>query len=146
MICYSGEKMVKKIMIVDDETDVTESLKLVLERTGPHYKVTCVNSGEECLEMLENNKIPDLILLDIMMPTMSGWDVFHKLRENTSWKEIPIILLTALPDRGAKDVEGAGIKDYITKPIEVSNLMERIDVVLKKVELERKKKKDMGKS
>jgi len=130
--------MVKKIMIVDDETDVTDSLKLVLERTGSKYKVTCVNSGEECIKMLEDDKIPDLILLDIMMPTMSGWDVFHKLQENTSWKKIPVILLTALPDRGAKEVEGAGIEDYIQKPIEITDLMERIDVVLKAVALRAK--------
>ena len=132
--------MVKKIMIVDDETDVTESIKMVLEKTSTKYEVSCANSGEECFKLLENNKVPDLILLDIMMPSMSGWDVVHKLKENAVWREIPVILLTALPNRGVEEVESKSIEDYIQKPIEVSDLKQRIDTVLRKVELKKKER------
>ena len=123
--------MVKKnIMIVDDEPDVTYAIKVGLERIDSNYKVVCADSGKQCLQILKNKKSPDLILLDIMMPEMSGWATFHELKRNASWEKIPVVFLTARRDRIAKDV---GIRlgdDYIEKPVEITALKERIDKVL----------------
>jgi CheY-like chemotaxis protein len=74
--------MVKKIMIVDDENGVTYTVKHGLEGLDTGYQVTCVDSGKKCLELLEQNQIPDLILLDIMMPEMTGWEVQKKIKEH----------------------------------------------------------------
>ncbi len=81
--------MVKKILIVDDDSGVNYTVKNGLEELDAEYKVDSVESGEKCLELLKNNQIPDLILLDIMMPEMSGWETYNKIKENLSWKNIP---------------------------------------------------------
>ena len=94
------------------------------------YDVIGADSGEQCLEMLKNNQIPDIILLDIMMPGISGWETFERLRENKSWSHIPVIFLTARTDEMAK---GAGIflgDDFIEKPFEIRDLKNRIDKLL----------------
>ena len=123
--------MVKKILIVDDESGVTHTVKRGLETMDPEYKVTCVESGKKCLELLEQNQIPDLILLDIMMPEMSGWETQKQIKENLSWRNIPIIFLTARMDRVAKQAGGFLGDDYICKPFELPELKQRIDKVLK---------------
>jgi len=84
--------MVKNIMIVDDDSSVRYTIKNGIE-LYEDYKVTTVESGIKCLDMLHNNQIPDLILLDVMMPDMSGWKTFDKIRENEMWRNIPIIFL-----------------------------------------------------
>jgi len=123
--------MKKKIMVVDDEPDQIYSIKLFLEHSD-EYEVIGAKSGIECLELLKNKKIPDLILLDIMMPKMSGWDVFEHLKEKTEWKEIPIIFLTALTDEYSKILGQMTADDYIEKPYDSEHLKNRIEKVLKK--------------
>ena len=89
----------KKIMLVDDEQDQIFSIKTGFEQEYPNeYEIIGVESGKKCFELLEKNVKPDLILLDIMMPDMDGWEVFDKLKANQSWKNIPIIFLTARSD------------------------------------------------
>jgi putative two-component system response regulator len=122
----------KKIMVVDDESDHTRTVKQVLESSGDKYKVICVDSGEKCLELLEKDQIPDLILLDIRMPEMSGWLVLDKLKENASWEKIPIILLTARTDELAENAGGFLGDDFIVKPYDIDDLEKRIDKILKK--------------
>ena len=123
--------MVKNIMIVDDDSSVRYTIKNGIELYDD-YKVTTVESGIKCLEMLHNNQIPDLILLDVMMPELSGWKTFDKIRENEMWKNIPIIFLTARTDRVAKNAGGFLAEDYIEKPAKVPELKERIDKILNK--------------
>ena len=121
----------KTIMVVDDEPDQIFTVKHVLESLGGKYEIVVANSGMKCLELLKNNRIPDLILLDIMMPEMSGWQVFDRLKENPPWKNIPVIFLTARKDDIAK---GAGVflgDDYIEKPFNREDLKKRIDKLLK---------------
>ena len=120
------------IMVVDDEPDHTCTVKQVLESLGDKYKVICVDSGEKCLELLEKDQIPDLMLLDIRMPEMSGWLVFDKLKENPSWEKIPIIFLTARTDELAENAGGSLGDDFIIKPYDIDDLKKRIDKVLKK--------------
>ena len=124
----------KEIMIVDDDPDVRDSVKYALEYYSG-YEVMCVESGNSCYELLKNNEIPDLILLDIMMPGMSGWMLADRLRENPSWKDIPVIFLTACWDKFAEDIGKEVSKEYIKKPFDIKDLKKRIDKILKSYNL-----------
>jgi len=119
-------------MVVDDNPDVTISIKQGLENLDAEIKVLGVESGEQCLELLGNNQIPDVILLDIMMPEMSGWELFDRLKENASWRNIPVVFLTARTDRIAKNAGGFLGEDYIEKPFDIEDLKTRIGKILKK--------------
>ena len=123
--------MVKNILIVDDDSSVRYTVKNGIELYD-NYKVITVESGIKCLDILRENKIPDLILLDVMMPEMSGWKTFDKIKENEMWRDIPIIFLTARTDRVAKHAGGFLAEDYIEKPAKIPELKERIDKVLNK--------------
>ncbi len=120
--------MVKKIMIVDDNPDIILSIKSGLEVVAGDYEIIGAESGEKCLELLET-ETPDLILLDIMMPEMSGWETFDKLKGNASWGKIPVVFLTARTDRIAKNAGGFLGDDYIEKPFEIAELKRRIDEI-----------------
>ena len=123
----------KKIMLVDDEQDQIFSIKTGFEQEYPdEYVIIGVESGKKCFELLEKSQIPDLILLDIMMPDMSGWEVFDKLRANQSWKQIPVIFLTARSDGLAANAGAMIADDYIEKPIDIKELKIRIENVLNK--------------
>ncbi len=118
-------------MVVDDEPDVRYSVKCALEYYSD-YDVICVESGSSCYELLKNNEIPDLIILDIMMPGMSGWMITDRLRENSSWKDIPVVFLTARWDKFAEKLGRKLGTDYIKKPFDIEDLKKRIDKILKK--------------
>ena len=124
--------MVKKVMVVDDEEDITFSVKNGLERLDTEFQVTCVNSGTECLELLKKNQIPDLIIIDIMMPEMNGWQLLNRIREKPDWKKIPLIFLTAKTDEFSKTFGKTLVKDYIEKPFDLNDLKTRIDEIIKK--------------
>ena len=123
--------MKKKIMVVDDDPDCLQSIKQTLEYKDGDYTVTCVSSGTQCIELLENNEIPDLILLDIVMPKMSGWETLKNIRENLSWRDIPVVFLTSRTDNIAKKTGEFLAADYIEKPFDIEDLKNRIDKVLK---------------
>ena len=124
--------MKKKIMIVDDEKGVIFTVKVGLDDLNAGYDIIGVNSGEECFHTLKRGEIPDLILLDIMMPEMDGWDVFDKLKDSSSWRDIPVVFLTARVDDVAKNAGKFLAVDYIEKPFEIGDLKRRIDKVLEK--------------
>jgi CheY-like chemotaxis protein len=122
--------MKKKIMVVDDEPDIAYTVKSNLTLFDSDYEVTCADSGEKCLELLKNNEIPDLILLDIMMPAMDGWEVFDKIQKNPSWKNIRIIFVTGT-DVVADNAKTILNEDYfIEKPYKPAELKEKIAKVL----------------
>jgi len=87
----------KKIMIVDDEPGVLYTVKTGLEAIDDDIKVFTMNSGQECLDHL-NEVNPDLIILDLMMPEMSGWVTYDNIRDRENWEKTPIIFLTARTD------------------------------------------------
>jgi len=122
----------KKIMIVDDKPDSIFSIKYGLEDFSEEYKVIGAESGRECFDLLKNGQMPDLIILDIMMPELNGWDVFTKLKEKPEWREIPVVFLTAKTDLYSKGFGKMAATDYIEKPCDIKNLEKRIDKVLKK--------------
>jgi len=122
--------MVKTILVVDDNPDVILTVKAGLEDSDNIYNVSGVDGGEKCLKLLGESQLPDLILLDIMMPEMTGWETFDKIKENESWKDIPIVFLTARTDRIAQNAGNFLGDDYIEKPFEIDVLKERINKVL----------------
>ena len=124
--------MVKTIMIVDDEPDTRDSIRMVFENAAPRYHVVCAQSGTECLRLLKDNAVPDLIILDIMMPGMSGWETQKRLREHPVWKHIPIIFLTAVPERGIKEMESFHGDDYFEKPVDIIELKRHIRNILRR--------------
>ena len=124
--------MVKTILVVDDDPGVTHTVKYGLESLDADYKVVCVDRGEKCLELLENKQIPDIILLDIMMPEMNGWEVQKKLQERIEWRNIPIIFLTATGDPTIKKIGSIISEGFIEKPCKIPDLKQRIDKILKK--------------
>ncbi|MDH7516988.1 MAG: response regulator [Candidatus Thermoplasmatota archaeon] len=121
--------MTKKIMVVDDDPSIIYTVKHGLEALDPDFSIIGANSGEQCLKLL-TSEIPDVILLDIMMPGMTGWETINKIKQNDSWKTIPIILLTARTDRIAKDAGAFLADDYIEKPFQIQDIKQRIDKVL----------------
>lgn len=117
----------KCVLAVDDAAII---LSRVTDALGKHYDVITVNSGERALGYLSANK-PDLILLDIRMPDISGFDILRRLKRMEDRADIPVIVLTGLEDKRYV-VEGLslGIRDYILKPFTANDLLERIQRVL----------------
>jgi len=118
----------KRVMIVDDDLDILLSLKELLEANG--YKVYSFDNGNDFLKALSEGKKPTLVILDIMMPEMSGWEIQRILKENPKWKKIPIIFLTARSTETAREMyEQYGI-DYILKPFDIKDFLNRINTFL----------------
>ena len=129
---YFLSKMGQKVLVIDDEQGVTLTVKHGLEGLDPNYQVMIANNGLEALELLNNNQIPDVILLDIMMPGMNGWELNNRLRENKTWSEIPVIFVTAKTDDFTKTFGSSVSSDFIEKPFKIEDLKKRIDNVLHK--------------
>ncbi len=112
------------LLVVDD---VPQNLHLMAELLKPHYRVMVANSGPRALDLVFNRTPPDLILLDVMMPDMNGYDVIRQLKENPTSDDIPVIFVTALnePSDEALGLE-LGAADYIAKPINPSLLLMRV--------------------
>ena len=122
--------MSKKILVVDDEPDILLTVGQMLELSG--FEVVRAKDGNECIDkMSEFETDPDLIILDIMMPNISGWDVAAKLKENPKWKDIPIVFLTAKGDTMSVGMGGLAAVDYIVKPFDIKDLVYRVKKILK---------------
>ena len=122
--------MVTTVLVVDDNPSIGIAVKEGLEDDPGGYNVFIAGSGEDCLQFLQLNTPPDVILLDIMMPGMSGWEVFDKLKEHNTWRNIPILFLTARTDQIARTAGKFLGNDYIEKPFEISDVKSRIEKVL----------------
>jgi len=122
--------MANKIMIVDDEPDVVDLVKLVLKSEG--YDVITAYSGREALEKIGKD-VPDLILLDIMMPQMDGWEVYQRIRADPQTSKVPVAMLTAKSQSIDKMIglHVVQVDDYITKPFGRAELLERVKKILK---------------
>lgn len=116
-----------KILVVDDEKKIVEIVKAYLEREG--YEVIAAFDGKAALEAAEQQS-PDLVILDLMLPQISGWDVCRSLRANLN---IPIIMLTARDDVTDKIIGlELGADDYVTKPFDPKELVSRVKAVLRR--------------
>ena len=121
-----------KIMCVDDENDILYSIKLYLEYSSMDYHFIGLNSGKACIEYLKNGDLPDFILLDIMMPEMSGWEVYDAIRQNQAWRHIPIVFFSGISDNITKNIDGIIGDGFIQKPIEPEELIHQIEHILNK--------------
>ncbi len=114
----------KKVLIVDDEQDIVESLKFVLDSEG--YDCYTAYNGEDGLKSAKE-LLPDLIILDIMMPKMNGYKVSRLLKFDKKYKDIPIIMLTARSQEEDKLIgEETGADEYITKPFDLDYVVEKV--------------------
>lgn len=121
--------MNKKIMVVDDEADIVDLLTVILESEG--YDVFSAKSGQECLEKLKEIK-PDLILLDIMMKPIDGWETLRALKNNKNLKNIPVSMLTVkkITNETLVKEEIEQIESYIQKPFSKEELLQKIKEIL----------------
>jgi DNA-binding response OmpR family regulator len=121
-----------KILIVDDDTGLTQLLQLVFESRG--FWVTTAYDGEQALQTLEN-ELPEVIVLDLMMPGVGGLEVCKQVREDPRTADIPIIVLSAMPNESAhQEAMDAGATEYLIKPIRPSDLIKRIREVTSREE------------
>jgi two-component system, OmpR family, alkaline phosphatase synthesis response regulator PhoP len=117
-----------KILIVDDEPNIVLSLEFLMEQSG--YEVAIARDGEQALQQVESFQ-PDLILLDIMMPVRNGYEVCQKIRENSAWDRVKIVMLSAK----GRDLEvskglALGADAYVTKPFSTKELIAQVQDLL----------------
>ncbi len=119
-----------KIVCVENEPEMIELVQLILQRAG--YEVIGAQGGRESLKIIEQEQ-PDLVLLDLMMPDMDGWEVFHKMRASDKMKDIPVIVVTAKAQSIDKvlGLHIAKVDDYITKPFGPQELISSVRKVLR---------------
>jgi len=122
----------KKIMVVDDIPDQIFTIKQGLESFDDEYEVIGASSGEQCIELLNNGVVPNLILSETKMLGMNGRELLNRLKENPMWEEIPVFFLTAWEDKLTENSIARLGDDYIEKPVDAEELKKRIDTVLEK--------------
>ena len=119
----------KRILIEDDEEDVVTTLQFTLEKEG--YQCLTAYDGKEALDKAKREN-PDLIILDIMMPKMNGYEVSRLLKFDERYKHIPIVMLTARTQAKDKEIgRDTGADVYITKPFEMDDLVSTVHNILK---------------
>lgn len=117
------------IMHVDDNDDTRKAVELILKSEG--YNVISVKDGKSCLKKLQK-ETPDLILLDMMMPDMSGWDVFQKIRKENANTKVAFLSVMSIEESRKQNFYKNGIADYILKPFTDDDLVKRVKKVLAK--------------
>ena len=119
-------KQAKRLAYIEDEEEMIDLVRLILGHRG--YKVLGANGGQEGLELVRK-ELPDMILLDLMMPDLDGWDVYHQIKSDNLTRDIPVIVITAK----AQDIDKilglqvAKVQDYISKPFKPQELVDRIE-------------------
>jgi two-component system response regulator VicR len=121
----------KCILCVEDEPEMIDLIRLILGRRG--FEVKGANGGVEGLKMIRQ-EMPDLVLLDLMMPDMDGWEVYQQMKADEKTKNIPVIVVTAKAQSIDKvlGLHIAKVDDYIAKPFSPQDLMSRVEKVLNK--------------
>lgn len=114
----------KKILIVDDEPDIVEVLKYPLEANG--YECICAYDGETGLKHAKE-LMPDLMILDVMLPKINGFKISRLLKYDAKYKDIPILMVTARSQDNDKLIgEETGADEYITKPFQIDEILEKV--------------------
>lgn len=122
--------MMKNILIVDDDEDIIFSIVEGLKSMTSGFKFLTAMNGKDALKMMTSGK-PDVILLDIMMPGMDGWEVATKIKENQKTKNIPIIYVTAKTDALSEKLGSLTGVAYIEKPYDLKDLKEKIEMAVR---------------
>jgi two-component system response regulator VicR len=122
-------KQTKRIVYIEDETEMIDLVRLILGRRG--YTVIGAKGGREGIDLIRQ-ELPDLVLLDLMMPDIDGWDVYHQIKSDEMTRDIPFIVITAkaLNIDKVLGLQVAKVEDYISKPFSPEELLERVDQVL----------------
>jgi len=120
-----------QVVYVEDEQEMIELVRLILGRKG--FEVVGANGGREGLEVIQE-KLPDLVLLDLMMPDVDGWDVYQHLKADEKTRSIPVIVVTAKAQNIDKvlGLHIAKVDDYISKPFTPQELVDSVEKVLEK--------------
>jgi DNA-binding response OmpR family regulator len=128
------EKPLKRVIYFEDESDMVELVRIILGREG--YAVEGVREGKVGLQAIKE-ELPDIILLDLMMPDMDGWEIFRQIKNDEATMNIPIIVITAKAQTVDKvlGLEIAKVDDYISKPFRPHELVERVEKVLSEHEM-----------
>lgn len=116
-----------RVLVVDDEFDITEVLKEVLEDDG--YQVNSCSNGKEAIDYLKSHKIPDLVIVDVMMPFVSGYEVIRYIRTNESLKSLPVILMSAIPP--TLEQKSIGWDLFLRKPFELATFSNAVKKSIK---------------
>lgn len=115
-----------KILAIDDENDVLLIISASLKAEG--FEVLTASDGEEGLDIADKAH-PDVILLDVMMPLMDGFEVLEKLRENPNTQQIPVVMLTGLSDKEKiREAIDKGTQYYVVKPFDIHDLLSKIKI------------------
>ncbi|MBI4732338.1 MAG: response regulator [Chloroflexi bacterium] len=124
-----AEKKMKRILCIEDEQEMIDLIRLILTRRG--FEVKGANGGKEGLETIRTQR-PDLVLLDLMMPDMDGWEVYQQMKADEATRNIPVIVVTAKAQSIDKvlGLHIAKVDDYIAKPFSPQELMNSVDAVL----------------
>jgi two-component system, OmpR family, response regulator VicR len=119
----------KLILCIEDEPEMIDLIRLILTRRG--FEVKGANGGKEGLELIRKEK-PDLVLLDLMMPDMDGWEVYQQMKADEATRDIPVIVVTAKAQSIDKvlGLHIAKVDDYIAKPFSPQELLSSVDAVL----------------
>lgn len=131
------ESQLRKVVCVEDEPEMIDLMRLILSRKG--FEVIGAEGGVKGLETIRAEK-PDLVLLDLMMPEMDGWQVYQQLKADATTADIPVIVVTAKAQNIDKvlGLHIAKVDDYIPKPFSLQELVDRVEKVLKRHEQARK--------
>lgn len=123
--------MAKKILCIEDEQEMIDLMRLILSRRG--FEVLGASGGVEGLKMVRENH-PDLVLLDLMMPDMDGWEVYQQMKADETTRNIPVIVVTAKAQNIDKvlGLHIAKVDDYIAKPFGPQDLLDSVEKVLNK--------------
>ncbi|MBI5224354.1 response regulator [Candidatus Micrarchaeota archaeon] len=112
-----------RILYVEDSKDTAEAVRIILTHAG--FDTTIADCGKTCFDVLKTQKF-DVILLDIMLPDMSGWDIFEKLRKNPSESKYAFLSAIPVSKERLEELKKEGISDYITKPFKKDDLIKRV--------------------
>ena len=121
----------KRLVYIEDEEEMIDLVRLILSRRG--YEVLGANGGREGLDLVRR-ELPDLVLLDLMMPDMDGWDVYQQMKSEERTRDIPVIVVTAKAQSIDKvlGLHIAKVEDYISKPFSPQELLDSVEKVLAK--------------
>ena len=124
-------KKTRTVLCIEDEQEMIDLIRLILSRRG--FEVLGANGGRQGLEMVRK-ELPDLVLLDLMMPDMDGWEVYQQMKADNATKDIPVVIVTAKAQSIDKvlGLHIAKVDDYVAKPFSPQELLTSIETVLSK--------------
>ncbi len=123
------DKPIKRVIYFEDDKDMVELVRIILGREG--YQIEGIAEGQAGIEAVQQSS-PDIVLLDLMLPDMDGWEIFRQLKRDESTADIPVIVITAKAQSIDKvlGLEIAKVDDYISKPFRPQELVDRVEKVL----------------